>query len=453
MCVTLTAGMDGLGSAPLLSMLRCAGCRAAGLCDDGAVLACRACGRRFPVQADIPVMVTDAVAHRGPLLEPAAARTLMQRLGIPSDPVTILRVRRASGARVRLHAGSGRHLPHDGRVLAGLPAVPQAATPTAREDVRCEWLREYLPRSMRPDEEILANVQFRNAGAVTMASAGDGRVTLACRWASVDGHDVAVEDVRTPLPADLLPGQVLTLPVRLRTPPLAGRYTLALTMVQEGVRWLEPAFGPFGIGVDPQAGFVPPAHWVMDGPGPHDRVGDRARATALMRDWVSRHAPPAPRVLELGGGASPASAAAGWEATVVDGDLLALQLGRLVPGASPRALCADLADLPLAEADFDVVVCFGALHYLPDPATALRNLRAHLRPGGFIGVFCEPVGQMWPGAPTPSVLAELRRGLNPQGFSAAEYHQIFQAARLRAVELVVDGASLKARLEPEGRDA
>ncbi|MEJ1978908.1 MAG: hypothetical protein WDN49_25090 [Acetobacteraceae bacterium] len=78
----------------------------------------------------------------------------------------------------------------------------------------------------------------------------------------------------------------------------------------------------------------------------------------------------------------------------------------------------------------------------------LRNLRAFLRPGGFIGLFCEPVGQIWPGAVDPLFVAELRRGVNEQSFSLVEYAGIFRAARLDASEVIVDYNSLKARLVP-----
>ena len=391
------------------------------------------------MQADIPVLISDAVADRGTLLEPAAAAAVMRRLGIPMDPVTTLRVRRASGARVRLQAGEGGPLPQDGAVLERSPP-PQAK---GEGEARCEWLGEYLPRAMRPGEDVLANVRVRNAGTTPMASAGDGRFTIACQWSGG-------EDVRTPLPADVAPGQMLTLPVRLRSPTEPGRYQLTLAMVQEGVRWLE-RFGPFAVHVHDGAGTTVPAHWVMDGPGPHDPAGDRARGLALMRDWLARHAPPRPRVLELGGGATPATAQPGTLTVVADGDLLALQLGQLVPrrpGVVVQSVCADPADLPLAEAAFDAAICFGSLHTMPDPAQTLRNLRAHLRPGGFIGLLCEPIGHSWPGAPTPAWLAEFRRGRNPQCFSAWDYDCIFSRARLRVTELVVDGTSLKARLEP-----
>jgi uncharacterized protein YbaR (Trm112 family)/SAM-dependent methyltransferase len=431
----------------LLDLLRCPGCRGAGLLDHGTRLECRGCGRVFPVQAGIPVMVSDAVPDRAPLLDPALAVAVMQRLGIPVDPITTLRVRRASGARVRLQAGEGGTMPQDGAVLAA--DTPPPAKVVGGEP-QSEWLAEYLPRAMRPGEEVLANVRFRNAGPATMACTGDGRFTIGCQW---DGG--TAEDVRTPLPIDVAPGQALTVAIRLRPPVQPGQYRLSVAMVQEGVRWQQP-FGPFSVNVRDDAGFAIPPGWDMDGPGPHDLAGDRARGLALLSEWMTRHAPGRPRVLELGGGARPAAARPGYDTVVADTDLLALQLGLLIPPlpeVAMQSICADLADLPLAEAAFDAAICFGSLHTMPDPVLTLRNLRGHVRPGGFIGLFCEPIGHLWPGASSQAAAARLRRGVNVQGFSVKDYDSIITRAHLRVADWVVDGASLKVRLEPEGQNA
>ena len=410
-------------------------------------LECPACGRAFPVRAGIPVMIGDALPERGPLLDTAVAACVMGRLDIPPDPIGMLRVRRASGARVRLREGALRE---DGRVLDGMPGAPPAPAPPAPAEgrLRCEWLRDYVPRAMEPGVALLANIQFRNAGPAVMPSGGAARVEVAHRW-----DDGGEDDLRTKLLADVAPGQIVTVGLRLQTPAQAGVHALTVNLVQEGGSPLGPGYGPFRVQIRDGAGFVPPPHWVVDGPGAPDGAADRARAAALMREWVRRPGLQQPRVLELGGGAVSQAAQAGYEAFNVDGDLLALQLGRLAPGPAAHALCARMASLPLAESAFDAIVCFGAVHAMVDPAQTLRTLRAHLRPGGFIGVFCEPVG---PASLAPSpvdVLAAWRRGLNPQLFSVAEYAFIFRKAGLRATELAVAGASMTARLEPEDADA
>jgi SAM-dependent methyltransferase len=43
---------------------------------------------------------------------------------------------------------------------------------------------------------------------------------------------------------------------------------------------------------------------------------------------------------------------------------------------------ADAVQLPFADGEFDLVVCFNGLHCLPDPASALRELGRCVKPGG-----------------------------------------------------------------------
>jgi SAM-dependent methyltransferase/uncharacterized protein YbaR (Trm112 family) len=418
------------GMAPLWDALRCVGCGAAALQQTGAELECTRCGRNYPIRADIAVMVTDAVAERGPLMETAPARALLDSLGAKDDSINTLLLRRASGAVI---AKAAHPIDPDGQ-----PS--------------CEWLGDYVPRSMPPGEELLANVRFRNKGTAPMRSVGDNRVTIAYAWTDAAGRRLAGNDTRTPLPVDLPPGQMLTLPVRLRTPVLAGHYTLTLQMVEEGVQWLEPLWGPIPVRIRHGAGFVPPADWVLDGPGSHDPAEDRERGAALLQDWLTAHAPPNPVVLEIGGGSIPMMARLGGEAFQADQDLLALQAGAILRRAGPnpiRPVFADPLALPFPQGFFDAIVFAGTLRYQAEPARLLRSLCLHLKPGGFIALICEPVGQMWPGTANPTLLAELRAGANPQGFKLGEWGEIFGAARLRPNHLIIDGASLKARLQPE----
>jgi SAM-dependent methyltransferase len=47
---------------------------------------------------------------------------------------------------------------------------------------------------------------------------------------------------------------------------------------------------------------------------------------------------------------------------------------------------ADLYDLPLEDAQFDFVFCYGVLQHTPDPDLAFRRIFAKLRPGGQISI-------------------------------------------------------------------
>ncbi len=204
------------------------------------------------------------------------------------------------------------------------------------------------------------------------------------------------------------------------------------------------------------AGFVPPPHWEVNDNKPVGYIADHERGFALMRDWLQRHpAAPGLRLLEIGGNAKPMLGRVPGEAYNVDVDLLGLQVGcvvRRARGNFVTIVCADVQNLPFPEAFFDAIVMFATLHHFPDPGAVLRSLRQHLRPGGFIGLFCEPVGHIWPGAVDPDFAEELHHGVNEQSFTLAEYAQIFRQARLDAPDVVVDHNSLKAYLVPATRD-
>ena len=64
-------------------------------------------------------------------------------------------------------------------------------------------------------------------------------------------------------------------------------------------------------------------------------------------------------------------------------DMIAFAAGHFTPAARPnlRFQVADAHNLPFGE-EFDLIVSFNALHWLPDPAPALRSIRAALKPGG-----------------------------------------------------------------------
>lgn len=73
---------------------------------------------------------------------------------------------------------------------------------------------------------------------------------------------------------------------------------------------------------------------------------------------------------------------------------------------------ADLLDLPLPEAAFDGVFCFGVLQHTPDPAASFAALRRHVKPGGRLAV---DVYHDWPGARIHPrwLLRPLTKGLHP----------------------------------------
>lgn len=438
------------------------------------MLDCPQCERSYPVAAGVPVMFSDAIAERGPLLAPDVVRTILEAMDVPFEAGAALRIRRASGVRSsygdrlvtaesaqflrRVHA-SGYAIP------AGLLARPAMPDPVPDGQPRCRWIVDYCPRAMPPGKAALVNIRFENVGDAPMRHRGHGRVAVAFAWSDANGQALQTEDYRTPLPLDVQPGQAITLPVRIVAPMEPGRHALRLRMVMEGTRWLEPDYGPLRINIRPGCGFSPPPHWQLNSSRSLGYVADQDRGIALLRSWL----PPQGdglRILEIGGNAKPVLAQLECEAFNVDVDLLGLQVGLAAqhtrrisalraaatlrpPGSNPVVfICADAHDLPFAPAFFDAIVMFASLHHVPDPAAFLRGLRNHLRPGGFIGIFCEPIGHIWPGAVEVDFTAELEHGVNEQGFSLAEYAQIFATAGLTPDALVADYNSLKARLIP-----
>jgi SAM-dependent methyltransferase len=101
------------------------------------------------------------------------------------------------------------------------------------------------------------------------------------------------------------------------------------------------------------------------------------------------------RLLEVGCGAGTDLAYLGRHFQHVVGVDLAETGARLACGAIDHwqvkgaTLVADGEALPFADGEFDLVYSFGVLHHTDDPATALREFRRVLRPGGrvVVGVY------------------------------------------------------------------
>jgi len=96
-------------------------------------------------------------------------------------------------------------------------------------------------------------------------------------------------------------------------------------------------------------------------------------------------------VLDAGcGGGRYARLAGGYGARVIGVDLSAAvakaaALCALLPQVS--ILQADLLDLPLAEAAFDLVYSIGVLHHTPDPRRAFEEIARRVKPGGRLAVW------------------------------------------------------------------
>jgi SAM-dependent methyltransferase len=425
------------------------------------------------VLGGIPVLFDSISMRDGAAVEETVARQVLSAFDLPDDPLSLLRLRTLMRKQVRfggslIQTESTQFLDrvrssgHAINVCTGSPAIadaelPPGLTPDPTPDLaivpRYTWSKNYMPRRMGAGTESLANMRLDNCGDVAMARDGAGRVMVALRWQHRDGTPAQARDIRTPLPIDLPSGRAVTIAVMIVPPTEPGSYLLTVTLVQEQVRWLDADSTSFVVSVETEVPGPVPDGWTVL-PGRPENYGlDHERGRAMLRSWLAEHLPASrsrrPVVCEVGGNAVAMCAGLDVELVNVDVDLLGLQVGRMI--AQQRSqdmvpLCADALNLPFPTGHFDAIVIFASLHHFPDPAALLNQVRRKLRPDGFIGLFCEPVGHVWPGAIERLFLAELEKGVNEQSFSLREYALMFRQADLEAAEVLVDFDSLKARL-------
>jgi hypothetical protein len=156
---------------------------------------------------------------------------------------------RAPAVRVASREEIDRHW--EGRVLA--PEDYRAAL---------ELRDEALP--LVAGEGCTLDVRVENRGGAVWPW-GDARpeIRLSYRWWR--GHGVAAEGLRTPLPAELEPGESALVPLALEAPGTPGRYRLAVDLVHEHVRW-------FGCGFDVELDVLPRRRLAVVGPVEPERV-------------------------------------------------------------------------------------------------------------------------------------------------------------------------------------
>lgn len=447
--------------------LECPRCRSADLDAHDGRLNCRDCGSSYPVLGRVPVMFPDALPVAGDDPDAATIHQLLEAVGLDATSVNAVRVRQMFRRRVRFGdeqvqvesvqlldrmRGTGHGIGGDERHAEDAPPPAEDADPT--EVPRYRWTLDYVPRLLPRAAETTANMRFRNTGPVALRHQPPHEAKIHVSWFDESGGPVDAPDVRTPLPVDVPPGREITVPAFIPTPRAAGRMQLRLSLVQEGVRFLHDDAKRIAVRVEdvPEPGL--PAGWVRHEGPRRNYDDDHLHAHEVLRRWLAPlRGPRRPlRVLEIGGNVYPTTAGlAHVELCNLDVDVLGLQLGELVHrrhGRPVSFLCADAEDLPFPPGFFDAVVMFATLHHFPDPSRLLAHAATRVRPGGFVGVLCEPVGHIHPGATSEEFLSELRKGVNEQSFTASEYEAIFRRARLRADEAFIDIDSLKARLVP-----
>jgi hypothetical protein len=98
-----------------------------------------------------------------------------------------------------------------------------------------------IPAIVTKGQALQLRVLIKNAGDTLWPgcerSAGKFQINLGSHWLNANGQVASKEEGRSPLPADLAPGQETTVSFSVAAPAEPGDYMLELDMLQEGVSW------------------------------------------------------------------------------------------------------------------------------------------------------------------------------------------------------------------------
>jgi hypothetical protein len=101
------------------------------------------------------------------------------------------------------------------------------------------------PGSVEAGGNFTVTVELDNPTEERLASAPPFPVHVSYRWIPAgSGEPMPEEGKRTPLRIPLAPGGHCIQPAKIEAPSREGRYGLRVTLVQEGVRWLDHVAGP-----------------------------------------------------------------------------------------------------------------------------------------------------------------------------------------------------------------
>jgi len=96
-----------------------------------------------------------------------------------------------------------------------------------------------LPRRMHVGSVLLIDATLVNCAEAPLASAAPHPLSICYRWHDPADETLVLEGQRAPLRTVLAPGASLQRTVELLVPERAGELVLVLTLVREGVSWLD----------------------------------------------------------------------------------------------------------------------------------------------------------------------------------------------------------------------
>jgi SAM-dependent methyltransferase len=95
-----------------------------------------------------------------------------------------------------------------------------------------------IPKVLLPRQTFFGSFRVLNRGSEPLSSSTSNGYALAYRWLDTDG-DTFVEGPRSTLPHDLPSDETVELRVVLLAPDSVGTHELRVTLVQEGIAWLD----------------------------------------------------------------------------------------------------------------------------------------------------------------------------------------------------------------------
>jgi 4-amino-4-deoxy-L-arabinose transferase-like glycosyltransferase len=120
-------------------------------------------------------------------------------------------------------------------------AHPRTRAPLSDGAFRAEINIPDLAKTAPKGHQLQFRVLVKNAGDSLWPgcerSAGKFQINLGSHWLNTNGQVASQEEGRTPLPADLAPGQETSLSFAVAAPLEPGVYVLEVDMIQEGVSW------------------------------------------------------------------------------------------------------------------------------------------------------------------------------------------------------------------------
>jgi hypothetical protein len=99
------------------------------------------------------------------------------------------------------------------------------------------WLEVRVPPRLPAGRIAAFGVRLRNSSDATWRAQGGTAVRLAYHWLTPEGERVVWEGMRTPLPRDVEPGQMVEVVLEVETPRAPGSYRLVIDPVRERLAW------------------------------------------------------------------------------------------------------------------------------------------------------------------------------------------------------------------------